>query len=487
MAVAAELLQTQTETYQLVDVFEDVRMARLHEREQAEALLAGRRAAVQQGTSSHEELLPIDALSTAHSVLDAARMWGRGSAEHQERYQGLVLDCQRLVAEWYRKKKPEYFAPVRHVFDASSQEFFSHGLSIRQMTENALTPFADDPEEEGRRINERVEDATPQILRRLGRIAVGDEAIRTISECTDKAIADYAYDMQHGHKHRGYGGYVPEIEKVMIRDIRLDETTQDRFEEQIGLPGVYVNHYVIQKALAKAGVQTEDKDKTGLHGSQLLARDDLLDFVRLLDETASEEWCVNVFMGEQVPEGYIKDYSSFRSEALERQASLKDMAEVVATFVLDLAEDNFDRRKAPALVEEFVKKQLLQLGKKDTGIVEQMFDTRTAEGLRDVTYLESIGEYQRALERLEEVEKAAPGGGFCGAGSCGLEGINMYSGAGQELAKKVGAKPGDTVVKDKERACRCGKKTVVYAYNGNKVNKYCESCGAFESKVTSGA
>jgi hypothetical protein len=40
------------------------------------------------------------------------------------------------------------------------------------------------------------------------------------------------------------------------------------------------------------------------------------------------------------------------------------------------------------------------------------------------------------------------------------------------------------LVRDKERACRCGKKSIVYAYNKSKVTKHCESCGATETKVS---
>jgi hypothetical protein len=436
------------------------------------------------GGAAVEMPLPVDALSTAHKVLKAAEIYGENSIEHRELSQAIVLDCQRLVGEWYRKLKPEYFEPVRHVFNQTTEEFFSHGLSIRQMTENALTPMAANQEEEARRVNERVEDATPQIMRKLGVLATGSVAIRTVSECTDKAIHDYRTDVRDRNAHRGYGGYVPEIEKVMIRDMRLDDTTSDRFEEQVGLPGIYINHYVIQKALSGRGADVMGLTKTELHGAQILARDDLMDFVRLLDETASEEWCVNVFMGEVVSKDFVKDYRAFRSEALGRQERLQDVSRTVATYVVSLAEDAVDRRHAPAKVEEFVKMLLLNLGKEDVAIAEQMFDEPTAKGLREVALLEAEGRFQEAFVRMEEVRSQAPGGGFCGAGSCGLEAVNVSSDDGKRLASKVGAKAGDTVLKDKERACKCGSKSIVYAYNASEVKKYCDSCGRSERKAS---
>lgn len=171
-------------------------------------------------------------------------------------------------------------------------------------------------------------------------------------------------------------------------------------------------------------------------------------------------------------------------EALRRQEGLVDLVETVATFVLDLATDGVERRKAPAMVEEFVKKLLLELAKQDIAVVEQMFDASTAQGLQEVVYLESIGRTEQAFERMWQVEQAAPGGGNCGSGSCGLESVDLLTDAGKELAKKVKAEAGDTVLKDKERACKCGSKNIIYAYNKRKVNKYCQGCGAFESKTS---
>lgn len=468
-------------TYQFVDDITDVALARQKERSYAEELLEARRT---NGFVERSGQVPVDALSTARNVIFMEQAYGPDSEEHQQSMKGLVLDCQRLVGEWYRKKKPEYFAPIRHVFNPDTEEFFSHGLSIRQMTENALMPIDNNPEDEARRVNERVEEATPQLLRKLGHIAIGKETIRTISECTDKAIADYSFDMEYGHEHRGYNGYVPEIEKVMIRDIKLDDKTNDRFEEQIGLPGTYISHFIIQKALERKGVAAGSMDKTELHGSQLIVTDGLMDFAKLLDDVASEEWCTNIFMGEEVPKDYEKNYDTFREEALQRQEDLKDLATTTANFVLSLARDGFSREKAPVHVEEFVKKELLTLAKTDVVVAEQMFDKQTAEGLQRVAALENAGQFQQAAELMQTVEKQAPGGGFCGAGSCGLESVNLNSESGKELAKKLNASDKDTIVKDTERACRCGKKSIVYAYNKNKVNKLCTSCGSFESKVS---
>jgi hypothetical protein len=483
MAEAADT-QNLEQGYRFVDGIEGVAELRQQERLGAVALLDGRRQRF--ATTGEVDFLPVDALSTAHEVLEAEKTSGLGSPDYEDKLSGLVLDCQRLLAEWYRKKKPEYFPSLRHIFNEKTEEFFSHGLSIAQMTSNALVPIPDNPEEENRRINEKVEDATPRILKSLGKIAIGTESIRTISECTDKAVNDYAYDQRNKLPHTGYGGYVPEIEKVMVRDMKLDKASNDRFEEQIALPGIYITHEIIKIALAKRGLDASTMDKTTLHGAQIVAGDDLIDFVALLDTVASEQWCTNIFMGEEVSKGHHKNYMGFRQEALARQEGLKDMAKITANFVLGLARDNFDRRKAPAHVENFVKKQLLDIAKKDFVVAEQMFDIETAQGLQAVAALEQQGKYQESFALMQEIGKKAPGGGSCGGGSCGLEDVDLNSEFGKDIKSKLKADDGDKIVKDKERACKCGAKEIVYAYSKTKVNKYCTSCKAFETKKTTG-
>lgn len=476
MAVAAE---TQIEIYKFVDDIPGVADLREAERDSAWAMLETRR---NDHELTPEALLPVDALSTAHTVLTAEQVYGEDSPEHREKMAGLLLDSKRLVGEWYRKNTAESFEPVRHKFDVSTEDFFSHGLSIRQMTENALVPLKNDPENETRRVNERVEEVTPQILRKLGSIAVG-ERMRTISECTDEAITAYQDDMKHRRAHRGYGGYVPEIEKVMLRDIWFEEGTDDRFEEVVALPGTYITHDIFQQALKQRGANAKAMDKTALHGAQFLARDTLIDFVAHLDEVASKGWCTNIFMGEKVAPDFIKDYDRFKQEAAQRQEHLHETAGTVTNFILDLARDGVDRRKAPAMVEDFVKVVLLDMAKQDGTIAEHMFDKKTAVGLEEVRLLEAHGKFDEAQVLMREVEQMAPGGGYCGAGSCGIEGVNTETEEGKEIAKNLRAEAGDKIAKDNERACiNCHKKTLYYAYTMQKVNSFCNGCKAFKSE-----
>jgi hypothetical protein len=453
-------------------------------REESWQLIEDRQSLIDQ--NRYDEVpLTIDALSTAETVVKA-REGGETSYHYKERRSALVLDCLRLAKEWNRKLKPEVFGELRHHYSQPDEEFYSHGLALGQMTQNSLRPIESDPEEEARRVNERVEDRLPIIIQKTGGIALGGVGIRTISQCTRKAVIDFEKDRLEQNPHSGYGGYVPEIEKTMIRDIRIDPETGDRIQTQIGVPSKYTNtHEVFVEVLRRKGVDASDMDKTEIHGLQLLVDDDLKDFQKLLDQVASEEWCVPIFMGERVDADHPRDYDAFWQEAEQRETELLELAEKTATFLIDLVDDNFDKTKAPAHVEEFVKLLLLDKAKDDITIAHNAFGEKTAQGIKEVLQLEKNGQYEDAFQKMLEVEKAAPGGGFCGAGSCGLESVNLSSVLGQSYKKSLKAEDGDTIVKDKERACKCGKKgTVVYAYNPNKVNKWCTSCHSFESKTT---
>ena len=114
MAEAAAVLPDLS-SYRFVDDIADVAAARSAYRDEALSILDLNRTTTAHGF----ELLPVDALSTAQSVL----AYSPNSEEYAERRKGLSLDCRRLVGEWYRKLRPEYFSPTRHYFDDATQEF----------------------------------------------------------------------------------------------------------------------------------------------------------------------------------------------------------------------------------------------------------------------------------------------------------------------------------------------------------------------------
>ncbi|HVX24284.1 MAG TPA: hypothetical protein VG992_03005 [Candidatus Saccharimonadales bacterium] len=464
MAAAAEAI-----TYIDVDTLPEVAAARDEVRTEAQATIEANRRRKQQGEYVP---LPVDALSDADAVWAARAEFGEHSPEARERYDGLWLSCHRLTTEWLRKLTDEYFPRVYRGFDPETEDFFSHGFYIGQMTHNALTP-QEHPEFETLRVHERVAQATPHLVRKLGGVAVEGTRIRNISECAAQAIKAYEQDFAAGRKHQGYNGFVPEIEKVMIYDFIYDPESEGRFDEQIALPGVYLSHEVIQEALRRRNLDVSSKDRTDLLGTQMLANDDLIEFVKHLDEVGSELRGVNLFKGSVVSADHPKNYDAIREEAALRQEQLKAHSTMVADFVLMLSENKTNPRQAVREVEEFVKQMLLRLAQDDITIAEQAFDKQTAEGMRHVSQLYAEGREQEAYDLFQKVSDEAPGGGFCGAGSCDLVDVRS-SGSAANDAKKLGFNPKDTL-KFGGGKCKCGAKDVYFDLKQAK--KGCAACG----------
>jgi hypothetical protein len=493
-AAMTGILEEQRPRYQFVDDIPEVREARDAERAKALALMAGRSAIAAEGGQAAEELpLPVDALSTAHKVLAAGSDPER-QQEHRELRAGLVQDCLRLVGEAFRTMSSEYFEPIRHRFDQYTQSFFSHGLSIRQMTMNGLTPIDVGEEEEARRVNEYVENETTQIMRSLGFLAAG-ASVLTISECPAWALDRYEDDVRAKRPTGGYLGYVPQISKNMFRGLSVDKETDDRFQVQVGMSGKYHDHDVIVETLERLELRAAGMDKTRLHGAQIRTEEDIFDFIKVLDEVATEQWSteargLSIFMGETVPKDFVKDYDAYKRDAIGRQEKLRDFADILAVYVMDLADDKVDPRQALPMIEQFVKLELLNIAKShiaedgDVEVAEQMFAEHTVKGLQGVVALERQGLNREAQDAFNDVSRLASIG-FCGAGSCDLERIVENTAEAQEVLKKLGASSTDTVVKDKLRACTgCGTKGVWYAYSKSYVKKLCTTCGVSENKVS---
>lgn len=452
--------------YISADEIPELAALRAEERTASEQLMIER---ARQQLNGEYSMQPIDALSTAQRVLTERGRYGEHSPEYREAQTALFHDCHRLVAEWRRKNTYEYFPTVRHQHNPLDGEFYADGRSTLAMTTAGLIPTAY-AEENTRRVNEHLEEFTSMQARKFGGLLLDKTVrMRTVSECPEWAMTLYTQDGQ------SRGGYVPEIEKVKFRDMIIDPETGDRMQEEIAVPGTYIDHYVIQKTLARSGLDVWHLDRTALHGMQLFAHDDLFDFIAQLDEVASEEWCVPIFMGEVLPEGAIKNYEAVRAQAIERQQQLERHSRMVADFVLDLTESNGDTHEAPMYVEEFVKQMLVTMAQANTGITTEMFDARTAQGIDEVYALQMAGRFEDARERMNKVVEEAPGGGYCGAGTCDLV---RSKALGSEAAsvKKLGFDPKHSLIDKGNRRCKCGKRSVVYDLKQAK--KGCMSCGA---------
>lgn len=475
MAASAEMLtpiypeQQVVETrYLPVDAIPELRTARLEARREAYEIVEQNRQYLRDGEFESVSI-PVDALGTARKVTEARQNYGEDSPEASECFNGLILDSERLLGEAARKNTYEYFEPVEQVRDGKG-DYISHGQVISDMTKKGLTPVAE-PEELDRRVNEHIEEAT---YIAIGGMSLKETVtVRTVSECTDWAIEAYRRNSKGGH-----GGYVPEIEKFMIRDVTFDPTTRNRYEEQMGLSGVYITQDVITETLARGGMRSDGVTKTERHGNQMLVEDDMIDFVASLDAVASEVHGIEIYLGEVLPEGQTKDYALVREEAEKRRQVLAPKPRELADFVMELELEGTDEWLALGLVEAKVKTMLFEMVEEDHSLAAVIFDEETAAGLREVDYLQSIGLTEQAQNRLGEVEAQAPAPGYCGAGSCGLESVKNGSSDAADI-EKLGFDPKKSL-KDTERKCpKCTAKKVVYDLE--KGEKGCTGCGVTAS------
>ena len=486
--VPAPVDQAQTpELFINADNIPELSVERQKAAQEATRILARNRHLLHNGDAEHVPT-PVDALGTARQAVAIKQRYGKNSPQYQEVFTGLVLDSERLLGEAYTKNTAEYFAKIKQNFDHSTGSYFSHGLSISTMVKNGLSPSTNS-EEQGRRANEYVEEAGTYepigvMIGRVGLQGVIESltverdpktaslSVMTISECTDHAIQNFKVNPKGSH-----GGYAPAVEKLMIRGVHYFDDSGDRHEEQVGLPGIYITHQLINEYLADRGVisQAQEPSKTEVHATQFISVNGtgVMSVVRDLDQLASKKRGKNLFMGEEVPEDHLKDYGDFVDEAEIRRTKLAPKPTQLANYLITLQENGTDPRVAMALVDRFLKATLLEVAGKNPELAEAMFDKATAEGFAEVARLDALGRTNDARLLEAVVKENAPEVSYCGAGSCGLDEVDPSSPAGQ-MAQRLGLK--GKMLRNKEAACKnCNAKELHHDYNGNTVCTSCKS------------
>lgn len=459
---------------------EHLRMVREEARVKARQLLEHNRALNTSGERTRIHL-DVDALGTIEKVEALKDTYGAMSMEYKEAHKSLVLDYARKWAEAFRKNKEEYFEPTVQVYDKATETLRANGLSVDDMLENGLSPLAEQ-EESDRRVNDYVLLQTHKDLVKHPKAdAIG---VVQLMPCPDWAIRSYQERPKGAH-----GGYAPEVEKLMIGFDWFVPDTQEVYHEQIAVPGTFYTMDVLNKVNQILDPETPTAtDKTTVHGTHTLVdRQKIsraMDVLRVLDTIASEESGLDIFMGQVNTPGQPKDYEKLYQDAQRRRQEQRGLTRELVDYVETLYQKDIDHALATHMVEKFINDRLLKIAEADHEIASDAFNTETANGFRAAMVLREQGRLHEAEALLQETKMNAPPSSSCGAGSCGLESVDVASKEGEELKKALKADDGDEVVKDTERACKCGKKTIVYAYNENKVNKYCTSCKAFESKVT---
>lgn len=457
--------------FQSADFIPELAFVRERTRREAQATMRERQ---QQLDSGNAEAVPlaVDALGTAVLVVEAEKDHGLESEQRRSRFDGLVLDCERLLGEAYRANTWEYFAESEQNYDDATEDFYSNGISLGQLNENGLTPSGV-AEEDARRINEVVEEKGTyrplgkMLMSKTVELEVVPESVNvaTISQCTDAAIEDYV-----AGKKTGFGGYVPTIEKIMIRNVRFAPQEGSRYQEQVGANGTLLKPIINLGLTILDARLASQMDKTTVHGTQIVTEAEVgaMDYMELFDLLASDYHGFDIFMGERLPEGEVRDYEAVKIEAQQRQEQLHEKAVWLANRAVELERKGIKHRVANAIIEAEVRELALQDCREQPELARVIFDEKTHQGFLDVRLLEAQGQFEMAETRRVEVEANAPAVQFCGAGMCGLEKVSELS---REAVKTRGlGLKGESLLHDKERACpSCRKLTVHYDKFANKV------------------
>ncbi|MDB5183127.1 MAG: hypothetical protein JWO47_911 [Candidatus Saccharibacteria bacterium] len=425
-------------------------------------------------------VLDVDALGTAEKIDKIRKIHGEDSEEYKEGRRGLVLDCARKWAEAFRINKWEYFEEIVQHYVAELDKVFANGLPVDDMLKNGISPVAV-PEELRLRLNDLVSFATSKELLRTP----SKEPIATIriTPCPE-----WAHESLKNNPKSAHGGNAPQIDKFMLHFDTIDTENSNLYHEQLGVSGDYITPEVMQEVLTDIGAikHRPPMSRAEIHAVIAVLQGENLpnitDFMDLLDKKASEKSGKNIFLGEVVTEDHPKDYQIIYTEAEMRRLQQADLAEELACYVENLQAKGVDHAIATQMVEKYMQDRLLDIVEKNPSLAETIFDKPTAKRFHKAQELKAQGRTDEAAQMIDYARMNAPDVGSCGGGSCGLElGANLSP----QVLSKLQAEAGDTVLIDTERPCNsCGNKTVVYAFNASKVNKYCTSCDAFESTQT---
>lgn len=201
----------------------------------------------------------------------------------------------------------------------------------------------------------------------------------------------------------------------------------------------------------------------------------VIDLVKLLDQMKG------TFFGQNKP---VQDYEKFKEFCIQREAEFSDDVDQITDQLVIEANILNGPAQASKRMAKLVEERMVQKAVEDESIETWVFGTESANNIEQARLARMQGNQQEANKYEQKAIETAQSGA-CTAGSCGLESISLDTDEGKLLREKVKAEDGDIVLRDTERVCRCGRKgTIIYAYNKNKVNKYCEGCHAFESKAS---
>ncbi len=412
--------------------------------------------------------LAINVLSTVQKYL-----YEDNSSKKESYYQAIEQDSSRLLLEAMRKNSWEYYPPVYEEYDLTKNDLKANEIYLNEVLVNGLSPWAH-KEEQAIRIQEFIEH---QINLEIINLLPEDDSeviLLSIKECPDYVIDEYnnTNDLENS-----YGGYVPEVEKMVIQLTKLSKNGASI--EQIGLPGKNINHHtIIQFLNEKQILCNSDLSKMELRQKQFIIRNPsitILDIVAQLDEYSSQKLAKNVFLGEVIKAREEKNYSKAVEQSISRQKTIETKVKNISHFLIDLCEQELDPIVAENELIKYLKKILFEHVLEHNDQAKTIFDERTAHNISIINNLIIDQKNDQALSLIKSTFRSAPRVGFCGAGSCGLIAINQFS---QEAKVVHGLGLKGEVIKDTVRVCVfCGKKNIFYDSGGNKA---CASCKSSE-------
>jgi hypothetical protein len=419
--------------------------------------------------------MPIDMTGTARRAVEAERQYGTDSPQALIQYQSLEDDADRQMAETVTKMTWGYFPELTHLYDESQRDFMAYGRPLKSMTANGISPMLHSEETE-RSINDFVLQNLDEAF--IHSEYADDHVLIRIAECSDWAIEQYKADQKLGKTNTTYGGLVPETEKFMVQCIAFDKEEGERTLEQVGLPGLEIDRDVLHQALYVLGAIDADTNmaKTELQGTYVMVKKDVisnvLDFVKLADGLAEEKTGRPIRMGEVVTDGAI-EYEDVPAEAVRRQQEYAQLTDKLVNKMLDLEREGVDKWQTESHVSSFLKQELRAVVQQKPGEALKIFNKDTADGYVRYQALYRAGKFAEAAMLEEKVFEKAPAPSSCGAGSCGLEGVDETTRL--STIKELGGKTSDKVLKDKVRSCpECGEKSLVYVFNSREVRTKCQ-------------
>ncbi len=436
---------------------------------QAEAILESNYQELMSGNFDNIPL-PVDVLSGAKESDEDSSLNSNLVSE------ALYNNSARLIAETMRRKSWEYYPPVHETYDPASEDLRVAGHSMNEHLQNGISPLAH-PEEQAIRMQEYVDHhINLSILRDYPDQEV---TLITIKECPDYILESYRQTPSKKHQ---YGGYVPEIEKIVIERTVLRNGVAK--VDHVALPGTYIGHDLIVNYLqAKQCLDLNTyPSKLELRSMRFMREGkpiDLFDMVAELDQLATQKVQKEIFIGELLVDAAIKDYDRIEQIARDRQSSYHQLTSQVSSYILDLYQKGTDKRLAETKLSNYLKKLLYQVASKEPELAEVIFDAQTAHLIQTAHILAESGFKEESSKLLEVAYDQAPSTDYCGAGSCDLVAVPKNSKEEKE-ARKNGLN--GELVKDTVRTCpKCKTKRKTVVYDLKTAAKFCTNCGAKEN------